>query len=47
MMSFYGVASRRMLINTRYVVYNGCKVGMLYSRYMYGGNEGKINRGIF
>ena len=35
-MSFDWVASRRMYINTRYVVYNGRKEGMLYSRDVYG-----------
>ena len=38
MTSFHGVVSRPMLSNTRYVVYNGCKVGMIYSRDVYSGH---------
>ena len=37
MMSFDGVASRRIWSNTKYVVYNVWKEGMLYSRDVYGG----------
>ena len=36
MVSFYGVVSRRMEINTSYSVYNRCKVGILYIRGVYG-----------
>ena len=32
---FYGVVNRRIYSNTKYVVYNGCKVGMLYRRNLY------------
>ena len=46
MMSFYGVVSRCMYSNNRFVVYNGCKAGILYSRDVYGGHQGKINCGI-
>ena len=35
---FDGVVSIFMLINTKYVVYNGWNVGILYSRDVYGGN---------
>ena len=36
MIIFDGLMSRRMYINTKYVVYNGWKVGMFYSRDVYG-----------
>ena len=35
MMSFYGLVSRCIYINTSSVVYNGWKAGMLYSRHVY------------
>ena len=40
-MSFDGVLSRRMYFNTKYVVYNGWNVDMLYSRYVYGVYSGQ------
>ena len=36
MVSFDGVVSRRIYINTKYVLYNVWKVGMLYSGDLYG-----------
>ena len=38
MTSFDGLLSRLMNINTRYVVYDGLKVGILYSRDVYDGH---------
>ena len=40
-MVFDGMVSRRMWIIIMYVVYNGWKVGMLYSIYVYGVYGGK------
>ena len=38
MMSFYGVVSITIYINTKYAVYNGWEASMLYIRNMYGGH---------
>ena len=35
-MIFDGIVCRREQSNTKYVVYNGWKVRMLYGRYVYG-----------
>ena len=38
MIIFYGVMRRRTYINNRYVLYNGLKARIFYSRNVYGGN---------
>ena len=45
-MSFYGVTSIRMRINTNYVVYNGCRVGMFYISNLRCIREGMYQIGI-